>query len=150
MLKVVIDSNILFSALIRNGTNRQLILEFPGELLFSSFIYDEAKKYQHELMAKSGMNPNEFQLLFQFLLQRMTIVDAEKIKPFQKQAKTIVKDIDPNDDVFIACALAHPNSILWSNDKALKRQSIVRVCDTAELLTLLHHTFMEPHAPIHY
>lgn len=144
MLKAVIDSNILFSALIYPGTNRHLILQFPGVLLFPSFIYEEIKKHQHELMVKSGMNPNDFQLLLQLLLQNMEIVPATMLMPFLEESRAIMRTIDPNDDVFIACALAHPNSIVWSNDKALKKQTIVRVCNTAEILQMIHNIFSEP------
>jgi len=48
-----------------------------------------------------------------------------------------VKDIDPDDAVFVACILAHPNSILWSDDKKLKKLKNITVRNTQEIMHTL-------------
>lgn len=45
-MKIIIDSNILFSALIKNSTTRKLILEHDGYFLFPSFIIEEMEKHK--------------------------------------------------------------------------------------------------------
>jgi len=49
----------------------------------------------------------------------------------------IVKDIDPDDVLFVACALAHPNSVIWSDDKKLKSQSKVKILNTRDIINFL-------------
>lgn len=53
------------------------------------------------------------------------------------EAIRIVKDIDMGDASFIACALLYPDSIIWSDDKALKKQKEVKVLNTKEIIELL-------------
>ena len=49
-MKIVMDSNVLFSALIRASTTRKLILEYGDLFLFPSYISEEAEKHKGELM----------------------------------------------------------------------------------------------------
>ncbi|MBN1156469.1 hypothetical protein JXA85_02550 [Candidatus Woesearchaeota archaeon] len=49
----------------------------------------------------------------------------------------IVKDINPDDVIFFACALAYDNSILWSDDKKLKNQTKVKVLNAQEMNDVL-------------
>ncbi|MBS3802503.1 MAG: hypothetical protein KGY65_07130 [Candidatus Thermoplasmatota archaeon] len=38
--------------------------------------------------------------------------------------------------MFIACALRHQSSVLWTDDKKLKQQSIIPIIDTSEMVRL--------------
>jgi len=57
-LNIVIDSNVLFSALIKDSLTRKMILLSTGTFLFPSFIFDELEKHKGELEEKSGMEKN--------------------------------------------------------------------------------------------
>ncbi len=59
-MKIVLDSNILFSALIKDSTTRRIILECDPIFLFPSFIFEEMEKYKKELLKKSKMEEKEF------------------------------------------------------------------------------------------
>lgn len=137
-MNIVIDSNILFSALIRDSLTRRIILEYDGVFLFPSFIFEEMEKHKGELLKKSGMNTKDFELLLYILLRKVRIVPSDVLRPYKKKAYGIVKDIDPGDTVFIACTLAYPQSILWSDDKKLKQQSIVPIINTNEMYRLFY------------
>ena len=80
------------------------------------------------------MRKKDFELLLSLLLQKVTIVENKVLDKYQKEAYEIVKNIDPNDSVFIACGLAYQNSIIWSDDKKLKKQTTVKVVNTSEML----------------
>ncbi len=58
-MHVVLDTNILFSALIRDSTTRKLIPEHEGILIFPEYIFEEAEKHKDEIVWKSGMNEDE-------------------------------------------------------------------------------------------
>lgn len=49
-MNIVIDSNIIFSALIKDSIKRSLILRYEGSFLFPSFIFEELEKYKSYLM----------------------------------------------------------------------------------------------------
>lgn len=83
------------------------------------------------------MNENAFNTLLRLLLKKVVIIPNEVLIPYKKDAYEIVKDIDKNDVIFIACALAYPNSIIWSDDSKLKRQPKVRIINTREIIKLI-------------
>ena len=137
MLRIVIDSNILFSALIRDSTTRRLILEYDGYFLFPAIIFEEAEKHKSELLKKSGMNEDEFNRILGLILRKVMIVPSEILNSYYKEALEISERIDINDTLFFACALAYPNSIIWSDDKNLKNQAKIRVLNTLEIINIL-------------
>ncbi len=136
-MRIVLDANVLFSALIKDSITRRLILEFEGKFLFPDYVFYEMEKHKRELLKKSKLSEKDFDELLRLILQQVSIVSSEMLKPYSKEAYGIVKEIDPDDELFIACVLAHPNSILWSNDKGLKNQSKVKVLNTAEMKLLI-------------
>lgn len=79
------------------------------------------EQHKNELLKKSRMKPKDFELLLSLLLRKVRIVPTDVLYPFREKAYNIVKDIDPHDTIFIACALACPESALWSDDKKLKQ-----------------------------
>lgn len=131
-MNVIIDSNTLFSALIKDSTTRRIILDYDGLFLFPSYIFIEMQKHKAELLKKSGMAENDLNKLLQLVLKKAVIVPNEVLLPYKEEAYEIVKAIDPDDVLFFACALAYKNSIIWSDDKRLKRQPKVQVLNTEE------------------
>ena len=134
---VVLDTNILFSALIRDSTTRKLILEHEGIFLFPEYIFEEAEKHKDEIFRKSDISAGEFNKLFALILRKVIIVPSEVLEPYCQEAQEIVKDIDINDMFFVACALAYKGSIIWSNDSGLKKQSRIKVINATEAMKLL-------------
>jgi len=136
-MNIIIDSNELFSALIKDSITRKIILEYASFFLFPSFIFEEMQKHKTELLKKSRMSGEDFSKLLQLILKKVVIVPNEVLIPYRKEAFEIVKNIDPDDVLFVACALAYYNSIIWSNDRKLKKQSRVKVLNTKEIIKLL-------------
>ena len=136
-MNIIIDSNELFSTLIKDSITRKIILEYASFFLFPSFIFEEMQKHKTELLKKSRMSGEDFSKLLQLILKKVVIVPNEVLIPYRKEAFEIVKNIDPDDVLFVACALAYPNSIIWSNDRKLKKQSRVKVLNTKEIIKLL-------------
>jgi len=83
------------------------------------------------------MDENEFEPLLALLLKKVVIIPNEILLPYKEQALTLVKDVDMNDMLFVACVLAHPNSALWSDDKALKKIKEILVFNTQEIIELM-------------
>ena len=136
-MRIVIDSNILFSALVKDALTRKLILEYEESFLFPSFIFEELEKHKDELRRKSKMTNNEFSLLLKVLLEKMEFIPEEKLDPYIDDAFKIIKKIDENDVLFFASVLAFPESVLWSDDKRLKKQSQVIIMNTTEFMLFI-------------
>ncbi len=84
------------------------------------------------------MDFQEFNTLFKLILSKVLVVSDVVLEPYYEKALEIVKNIDPDDALFIACALAYPDSIIWSNDKDLKKQTKIKVLNTKEIIDLLY------------
>jgi len=136
-MRIVIDSNVLFSALIRNSTVRRMIFEYDGLFLFPSFIFEELELHKSELVEKSGMGKQDFERLLQAILGKVEVVGKDRLLPQREEAEGLVKEIDRDDAVFIACVLAYPGSALWSDDKRLKKIKGVSVLSTGDILDWL-------------
>ena len=133
-MNVVIDSNILFSALIKDSITRKLILEHKEMFLFPEIIFEEMEKYKYELVEKSKMKEKDFERLFALLLKKMQIIPTEKLEPYREKSLKIMEKIDKKDALFIACGMAYTNSVIWSEDKKLKKQNNVPIFNTKEIL----------------
>ncbi len=136
-MHIIIDSNVLFSALIKNSLTRKLILDYEGVFLFPSYIFDEFEEHKEELIKKTGMEEKEIQKLINLILKKVFIVPNEILDSYREEALKIMGKIDPDDTLFIACALAYENSIIWSDDKKLKKQTRVKVLNTSEIIKII-------------
>ncbi|MBS3802502.1 MAG: hypothetical protein KGY65_07125 [Candidatus Thermoplasmatota archaeon] len=93
-MNIVIDSNILFSALIKDAITRKIILNYDGFFLFLSFIFEEMENHKHELLKKSKMRKHDFNALLNILLQKVIIIPSGSLLPYKEEAVHIVKEID--------------------------------------------------------
>src|SRR3989344_5578059 len=133
-MNIIIDSNVLFSALIKDSATRKIIFEYEGLFLFPSFIFDELEKHKSELSDKTGLPNDEFDRLLGLILDKVKVIPDKELYPYKKEAFDIIKDIDPDDAVFVACVLAYPDSVLWSDDKKLKKARGIKVLNTQEII----------------
>ena len=53
-MNIILDSNVLFSALIKDSATRKIILKHEEAFLFPEFIFEEMEKHKEELLQKSG------------------------------------------------------------------------------------------------
>ena len=107
MKKVVVDTNIIISALMKDSVTREIIFNFSGKLYFLSFSMDELKKYEQYIIDKTKQDKME-------------------------EAKAIMEHIDPDDTPFIAAAILTGGDI-WSDDKHFEKQKRVKVWKTSEI-----------------
>jgi predicted nucleic acid-binding protein len=134
-MMLVIDSNIIFSAIISpRGTTSELIFTKDLTLFSALTLKKELFEHKNELLKKSGLNETDFELLNIILFSKITFLDEEELDSFILKAKTICPD--PDDVAFFAVALKK-GIPLWSNDSLLKNQDFVKVINTKELVKLL-------------
>ena len=135
-MEIVVDTNIIISALLKEGLTRKIILLAPFEMYTVPFARLEIEEHKAELLNKSGLDDESFQYLIDLIFARIRVVDPSIIEPFKKKAIEIMKSLDVNDSPFLALAMAL-NCPIWSNDGDLKKQNIVKVYTTQEILELL-------------
>lgn len=133
-MKLVLDTNILISAIVKNSTTRKLLL-LPGfDFYIPEYALEEIKKHIPLIRKKSNLSTNEVHVLLNLLMENISIVPADTIEPYVKKAQKIIGSIDENDVPFVALALSFPNNGIWTNDAHFHKQKSIRVWTTESLL----------------
>tara|TARA_Y100000310_G_scaffold336702_1_gene421951 strand:+ start:954 stop:1313 length:360 start_codon:yes stop_codon:yes gene_type:complete len=118
-MKLVLDTNVFISALLRNSTTRELLLKYSG-FFAPRYVFEEYANYKETLQKKAVMPKEEFAAV--------------------EKAHSIMKDIDIRDTIIVACALAIPESVVWSDDKHLHQQEVVTVMSTSDVVKYFQDT----------
>ncbi|MBI4043655.1 MAG: hypothetical protein HY393_02510 [Candidatus Diapherotrites archaeon] len=131
---LVVDANILFAALIRDGTTRSILLFSGHDFYAPEYTLKEFQEKIPELTKKTKLSEEELNELVDELVQAagITLIPFEDFKSQKKRAIEVTPD--EKDIAYIALAL-HLNCPLWSNDKALQEQSAVKVLTTKEIIS---------------
>jgi predicted nucleic acid-binding protein len=130
---LVIDANILFAALIRDSATREILL-FSGHSFYApEYTLNEFEEKTFELTRKTGMEKDELVELIESLVRVAGITFVPLIDFKEQKQKAIEITPDSDDVAYLALAL-HLNCPLWTNDKDLKKQSVVAILTTKELV----------------
>lgn len=121
-MKIVIDTNILFSALLNINSNiGNLILNGSQFFEFYSinFMLFEINKHYDKLLKLTKLQKTELDELMKILIGKIHFYDDSTI-PIECREKAfyLVKDIDLNDLYFVALS-EHINAKLWTGDRKL-------------------------------
>ena len=135
-MKLVIDANELFSALVSHGRGRttkkvELLYSAAVELYAPSLLFDELRRNKREIMAKSGLSGGDFDRLLALFQSRIKPVPESELRAKLREADAICPD--PDDTAYFAAAL-HLGCPIWSGEEKLKRQKRVPVLNTRELV----------------
>ena len=135
-MKFIIDTNILFSAIIKKSITRKIILSDIFELYVPEYLFEEINKHEDLILRKAKISNRDFIALLTLFQKHTQIVKKEFYLDKTPVAEEIMKEIDITDSPFLASALAL-NCLIWSNDGHFKQQNLVKVYTTKEILELL-------------
>ena len=135
-MKIIIDTNILLSALIKDSVTRKILIEAEWQFFYPEMSFHEVRKHKDLVLDKSGMKNEEYIQVLNQLFQNIELIPEESIYPTLKEANDIMGKIDPDDAVFLAAALGIPNSLIWSDDSDFDKQLKVRVLKTKDVVKL--------------
>lgn len=134
---LVANANVLFSFFNAKSKAREIVLLEDVKLFSPEFLLKELEKHKEEVKEKFGLNEKQFSLTLELLKITVEFVPLKEFKEFVEDAKEISPDKD--DVQYFALALKSGCAI-WSNDKALKRQSVVKVFSIEDLLKVLEES----------
>ncbi len=120
---VVVDTNILFSALVsRHSRIRELFLMESGfDFCCPRFIFSELFKHKERIVAATDLSEDELLDALNSLFAHIRFVDESAI-PLGDwlEARRLCSDVDEKDTPFIALTI-HLNARLWTEDNELKK-----------------------------
>ncbi len=142
-MKIVVDTNIIFSTLLNSNSN-------IGDLLFNSekqfefyscnYMRFEIQKHWERLKMISKLSDEELQISYTLVLSKLKFIN-EEIIPMKVwlASEEITKVIDIDDIDFVALT-KFLKATLWTGDKVLynglKRLHFKKIVNTTELLAL--------------
>jgi len=130
-MRLIVDTNIIISSIIKAGKTRQILFDFNFEFFTPAFTLTEIRKYTDEICKKGKIDLADFENYLKIIFKYVTIISPEKYFDLFSEADILIKD--KKDIPFISCALALKCG-LWSNDKGFREQKIVKVYTTQNLL----------------
>jgi len=133
-MKLVIDANVIISVLIADSKTRELIVTLEPDLLTPAFVYDEIENYENLIVEKSGMEPDRVAQFIDLLFQYIEVVPADNFYPAIEKADEAIGDTDPDDVLYLACAIA-TDAAIWSDDSDFEEQDLVQTYSTNDVIT---------------
>ncbi|MBS3167024.1 hypothetical protein J4403_02345 [Candidatus Woesearchaeota archaeon] len=118
-MDLIVDANILFSILIKQGKTEELIFKNEFHLFTPEYIFEEFEKHKSEIIEKTQRNSEDFNNLTNILKKRINTISNEETERFIMAAKKISPDPDDIDYFALALKIKCP---IWSQDKKLKLQ----------------------------
>jgi predicted nucleic acid-binding protein len=118
---VVVDTNLIFSALIPKASKiREILFERNMTFYSPNFLISEIYIHKDNLLRSSKLTETEFYLYFNEIIERIKFIPIDYIGDESRQkAYDLCKDVDIKDTPFIALAIALDIPI-WTGDKKLK------------------------------
>ncbi len=133
-MKLVADTNVLFSFFKKDSFTRSLILSNELKLIAPKKAEEEIIKYKELIKSKSKIDESQFKSIFNELKLIVKIFERNYYQEFLNKAEKISPDIA--DSEFLALCLKE-NLNLWSQEDLLKQQDKIKVINTSELIDII-------------
>lgn len=144
-MKLVVDTNIVFSALLNSSGNIAKILLSSNdsvELYSCEFLKDELNAHHKKIQKYTKLSMSQINELINLVCSNIIFID-ERLLPTSslKSGYDLVGDIDEKDLPFVAMSI-HFKAFLWTGDKhlynGLVKKNYKRVITTTSLLKKLY------------
>ncbi|MDD2723047.1 MAG: PIN domain-containing protein [Methylovulum sp.] len=118
---VIVDTNILFSALLSNRSKfAETLLATENAFFVCEMVLVELFKHKEKIIKISGLSEDEIIQLYPIYLKKVHLYKEELISIENRhQAYQLCHDIDKHDSAHIALTL-ELKGLLWTGDKVLK------------------------------
>jgi len=142
-MRIVVDTNIIFSALIGSGVTIPDIIIAPFnrfQFYASQYVFEELENNKGKLLKASKMSEEKIDIAISKLFEYIKIIPLEIIpQNIWLAAEVLTLDIDPDDISFVALSI-FLDAYLWTGDKVLYKglvkKGFDRVIATSEMTKL--------------
>ena len=138
-MKLVVDTNILFSFFKKDSFTQKLIIDSSLELVSPEVALKELEKYSEELSIKSKIGRKDIDFMFSILKEYVEFVPLKMYKNEFKSSLKIAekfsqKDVEEFlDDIDFFALASKERCSIWSQDVLFKKQSVIEVVNTTDL-----------------
>lgn len=133
-MRIVIDSNRVFAALIKDHTTRSILFNRKFQFFAPSFIKSEIYKYKKEIMRKTKMTKEEINFVLRDIFNKIEIISYREYQDLIKYFKNKIND--PKDVSYLAVCKTIKAEGIWTHDPHFKEQKIIRIFTNIDFLRL--------------
>jgi len=130
-MKLVVDTNILFSFFNEKSKAREYATLLSLELYSPNFSLDELAEHKDEILKRFSLSDMQFSLILKILQSVVNFVNIKEYEQHLSKAQDVSPD--PDDIDFFALAFKLECN-MWSNDSKLNKQPYVEVFSTKDLV----------------
>jgi len=133
--ELIVDASILFSFFKKDSIRRQLtkdLLNKNCKLISPYFILEELRSEKDKILKFSKVSIGEFEFTLSTLKDEIELILKEEYQEFLTEAKKLSPH--DKDAPYFALSLSLNNCPIWSDEKAFKEQSKIKIFSTKELL----------------
>lgn len=130
-MKIVVDTNILFSALLSKETPlRKYFFNKDYNFYTPNFVVVEIFKHKERIFKYAKSDESDVYEYLNSILKKLNFVNEEIISIENRQeAFRLCADVDQDDIPFVALAL-ELDALLWTGDKKLRDGLIAKGFDS--------------------
>lgn len=129
-IRLVVDINVLFSAILCEGKDAELLFDKKLDLSAPDYLMEELRRLMPTISARTNRTYQDVERMASMLSSEVKVVPSSETAAFLNAAKALSPD--PDDAPYFALALK-TGAAIWSNDKLLKEQIVVKVYSTYEV-----------------
>ncbi|SRR3989344_6858371 len=133
-MKIVVDSNRVIAALIKDGTTREILFNRNFKFFAPEYIRDEIEKYKNEIIQRADINNKEFEILISLIFEYITIVPKSEYNSFIDKLKNEISDI--NDLAYFAACLSIKADGIWTHDLHFKEQEKYKIYTNIDMIRM--------------
>ena len=128
---IVVDANVLCSGLLARGKTAELLFSPKLKPIAPEKLFNEVEEHKDELIEKSILTEEEFDVLLALYRKHITIIPEEEFKNKLEEANNLL-DPHTKDTEYVALAIQY-NCPLWSKENRLRNISQIKVLDADEV-----------------
>ena len=132
-MKLVIDANVVISALLKDNLIREIITSAEFNFVTPEFILEEIHKYKDYIKEKANLDDTNFESITTLLFEFIHVISKEEYSKEINRAEKLIEDI--KDIPYVACYFALNCDGIWTNDNDFKRTGI-KLFSTQELINV--------------
>lgn len=132
-MRLVIDTNRIIAALIKEGAARDILRRHEAQFYTVEHALSTSSRYRQDLYTRMNVDERTFDQAVTLVMSIIHVIPEEQYAPHIHAATKALGHVDMEDVPFLALAIAL-NVDIWSNDKHLQQQHLVKVWTTTALL----------------